>query len=179
MLRLTAETHTLTWLSSTVMTTWSDFRRKHRDNNSVPVLGLDSTIPSTAGAGPWGINHWEAFRWRWSSGQHDNFGEECGALAPWGWVDVPCTWSIPAVCLDGSYTGHQNYIYISTTMSWLEAQASCRQHHTDLSSSSDANEDSVIKGLVSGWALIGLFRDSWKVTDQTNFLYHQLDDWKT
>ncbi|XP_047657832.1 macrophage mannose receptor 1-like [Tachysurus fulvidraco] len=54
-------------------------------------------------------------------------------------------------------------------MSWLEAQTYCRQHHTDLASSRDATEDSVIKGLISGWTWFGLFRDSWKWTDQTNF----------
>ncbi|KAK3517402.1 hypothetical protein QTP70_008930 [Hemibagrus guttatus] len=54
-------------------------------------------------------------------------------------------------------------------MTWHSAQVYCRQHHTDLAMSRDATEDSVIKGLFNGWTLVGLFRDSWKWTDQTNF----------
>ncbi|XP_047659851.1 C-type lectin-like [Tachysurus fulvidraco] len=71
--------------------------------------------------------------------------------------------------LTDSYTGNQRYIFISTRMTWLEAQAYCRQHHTDLASSRVATEDSFIKGLTSDWTWFGLFRDSWKWTDQTNF----------
>ncbi|KAI5086480.1 hypothetical protein C0J45_23988, partial [Silurus meridionalis] len=45
----------------------------------------------------------------------------------------------------------------------------CRQYHTDLVIVKDATELSVILGMVSDWTWIGLFRDSWKWTDQTNF----------
>ncbi|XP_027004181.2 uncharacterized protein LOC113643934 isoform X2 [Tachysurus fulvidraco] len=86
--------------------------------------------------------------WRWSMGNLS-----VGALL---WKTV-------------SKTGNQRYIYISNSMTWLEAQTYCRQHHTDLASSRDATEDSVIKALTSDWTWFGLFRDSWKWTDQTKF----------
>ncbi|KAF5892349.1 putative C-type lectin domain family 20 member A isoform X1, partial [Clarias magur] len=65
--------------------------------------------------------------------------------------------------------GNQRYIYISTTMMWWGAQAYCRQHYTDLASGRDSAENSLIIGMTPGWTWFGLFRDSWKWTDQTNF----------
>ncbi|XP_060722922.1 putative C-type lectin domain family 20 member A isoform X2 [Tachysurus vachellii] len=127
-------------------------------------IGLYNPINS------WHRNYERVGTMRWKLGAPDNSGghQECGAIKPVGWVDVVCTRSNPSVCFDDSYTGNQRYIYISTTMTWLEAQAYCRQHHTDLASSRDATEYSVIKGLTSGSTWFGLFRDSWKWTDQTN-----------
>ncbi|XP_047657896.1 putative C-type lectin domain family 20 member A [Tachysurus fulvidraco] len=119
----------------------------------------------------WSMGNFTVGSTRWHSGEPDNNGghQECGAITPVGLSDISCTALFPSVCFDVSKTGNQRYIYISTTMSWLEAQTYCRQHHTDLASSRDATEDSVIKALISGWTWFGLFRDSWKWKDQTNF----------
>ncbi|KAK2832634.1 hypothetical protein Q7C36_016096 [Tachysurus vachellii] len=119
----------------------------------------------------WSMGNEKLVYMSWNPGEPNNAGghEECGMICPWGWADNPCTISSPFVCFDDSYTGNERYIYISTRMTWLEAQAYCRQHHTDLASSRDATEDSVIKALTSDWTWFGLFRDSWKWTDQTNF----------
>ncbi|XP_053364207.1 putative C-type lectin domain family 20 member A [Clarias gariepinus] len=56
-------------------------------------------------------------------------------------------------------------------MSWYNAQIYCRTHHTDLASS-NATENPILLELINGttgaiW--FGLFRDSWKWIDQTNF----------
>lgn len=59
MLRLTVELHTLTWLPSTTMMTWSHFKMKQRAKNLLPVLGLDCTVTLTAGTGPLEMFHWE------------------------------------------------------------------------------------------------------------------------
>ncbi|XP_053098304.1 C-type lection lectoxin-Enh3-like [Pangasianodon hypophthalmus] len=69
-------------------------------------------------------------------------------------------------------TGNNTYMYISNKMSWLGAQSYCRQYHTDLASVRDATEYSVIQKVIinSGSAAwFGLFRDTWKWSDQTNF----------
>ncbi|KAK3525078.1 hypothetical protein QTP86_014453 [Hemibagrus guttatus] len=91
---------------------------------------------------------------RWKPGDPNNREghQECGAMS-----------------LQDRNTGNQQYVYIPTSMTWYEAQAYCRLYHTDLASSRDATEDSVIKGLTSVWTWFGLFRDSWKWTDKTNF----------
>ncbi|KAK3544258.1 hypothetical protein QTP86_008713 [Hemibagrus guttatus] len=66
-------------------------------------------------------------------------------------------------------TGTDRYIYISSHKTWYEAQAYCRTYHTDLASARDTTENTAIEQLTSGYTWFGLFRDSWKWTDQTNF----------
>ncbi|XP_058246827.1 putative C-type lectin domain family 20 member A [Hemibagrus wyckioides] len=107
---------------------------------------------------------------RWEPGEPNNFlgRQECGAMSFLGWKDLNCTQTLPSICFDDRNTGNQRYISIPTLMTWPVAQAYCRLHHTDLASSRDATEDSVIAGLASGFTWIGLFRDSWKWTDKTN-----------
>lgn len=69
----------------------------------------------------------------------------------------------------GNKTGNSSYIYISSALSWLEAQSYCRIHHTDLASARSVTENSIIMGLVSGYTWFGLFRDTWKWVDETSF----------
>lgn len=71
--------------------------------------------------------------------------------------------------LTGNKTGNQSYIYISYARSWPDAQRYCRQYHTDLASIRNSTENSIILGLISGAIWFGLFRDTWKWTDQTTF----------
>lgn len=69
-------------------------------------------------------------------------------------------------------SGNYSYIYISEPKSWYEAQRYCRQYHTDLASTRDSTEYSLVYNMVTssgGYTWIGMFRDSWKWIDQTNF----------
>ncbi|XP_034166734.1 C-type mannose receptor 2-like isoform X2 [Pangasianodon hypophthalmus] len=106
----------------------------------------------------------------WPKGQPNNKNghQECAAISPWGWDDRPCTFTLPFVCFDDSKADSQRYIYISNLVTWPEAQSYCRHHHTDLASARDAKENLLIQALVPEWTWFGLFRDSWKWTDQTN-----------
>lgn len=72
--------------------------------------------------------------------------------------------------LTDTKTGNKVYIYISNKMTWYDAQAYCRTHHVDLASSRNATENSNIQSVIAvyTWTWFGLFRDSWKWTDQTN-----------
>ncbi|XP_058249837.1 putative C-type lectin domain family 20 member A isoform X1 [Hemibagrus wyckioides] len=119
----------------------------------------------------WSMGNEPAGTIQWSPGEPDNWHghEECGALTPTTLGDGNCNELQSVVCFDDSYTGNQRYIYIPTLMSWYEAQAYCRLHHTDMASIRDATEDSIVRGLISDITWIGLFRDSWKWIDQTNF----------
>ncbi|XP_058240393.1 macrophage mannose receptor 1-like [Hemibagrus wyckioides] len=122
--------------------------------------------------------------WRWSMGNEplgsfrswcytnpDNYAsnEYCAAVDVPGWFDSCCATTFPFICFDGRYTGTSSYIYISTAMIWSEAQSYCRQHHTDLASVRNSAESSVIMAMIPGPTWIGLFRDSWKWSDQANF----------
>lgn len=66
--------------------------------------------------------------------------------------------------------GTEKYVYYSTLVSWSNAQRYCRQHHTDLTSSRDATENSLIMGKipqVNVFNWFGLFRNSWMWSDGT------------
>ncbi|KAK3506556.1 hypothetical protein QTP70_009082 [Hemibagrus guttatus] len=45
-----------------IVMSWFNFKMKHRDNNSVLVLGLDCMMMLTAGAGPWEMSHLETLK---------------------------------------------------------------------------------------------------------------------
>uniref|UniRef100_A0A672J4V0 C-type lectin domain-containing protein n=1 Tax=Salarias fasciatus TaxID=181472 RepID=A0A672J4V0_SALFA len=66
------------------------------------------------------------------------------------------------------------YLYVSESLSWHEAQAYCRKHHTDLASIQSEEEYEVVKNKVpSGHVLaIGLHRelsDNWSDGVQRKF----------
>ncbi|KAF4085429.1 hypothetical protein AMELA_G00118780, partial [Ameiurus melas] len=108
---------------------------------------------------------------KWNQGEPNNAGghEECVITSFLGWADISCTWLYPLLCFDDRQTGIGRYIYISSTMTFLEAQSYCRQHYTDLTSVRNTTEHLAIQGLVTEWTWIGLFRDAWKWVDKTNF----------
>ncbi|XP_053336305.1 putative C-type lectin domain family 20 member A isoform X2 [Clarias gariepinus] len=126
--------------------------------------------------------------WRWSlgdiplqSGTYTNWytgepgnnapGEACIAMGGNDqWWDVPCTQLRAFVCYDVKFSGASRFISITNpVLTWIDARAYCRQHHTDLAISFSSSDNSII-GQVSGiydpW--IGLYRDTWKWSDGTN-----------
>ncbi|XP_046698571.1 macrophage mannose receptor 1-like [Silurus meridionalis] len=123
--------------------------------------------------------------WRWSMGNvplgslkdwyspnPDNLlaKESCGAIDPNGWYDYSCTTLLTFICFDDSYNGTSSYVFISTNVTWSDALTYCRQNHTDLASVRSSAENSILKSLaVNGGSWFGLFRDTWKWSDQTNF----------
>uniref|UniRef100_A0A3Q3EV49 C-type lectin domain-containing protein n=1 Tax=Labrus bergylta TaxID=56723 RepID=A0A3Q3EV49_9LABR len=64
------------------------------------------------------------------------------------------------------------FVLINTNMSWTEAQRYCREHHTDLASVRNLDENQKIKNLSSGHEVwIGLSRETWKWMDGSNSLF--------
>ncbi|XP_047673706.1 putative C-type lectin domain family 20 member A [Tachysurus fulvidraco] len=111
---------------------------------------------------------------KWAAIEPNNkYGnQECVAIVTTGWSDRTCTETFPFLCFDDRETGNSRYIYYSQLKSWYDAQSYCRQYHTDLASTRDATEYSVVYNLVTSlttYTWIGLTRHSWKWTDQTNF----------
>ncbi|KAF4085428.1 hypothetical protein AMELA_G00118770 [Ameiurus melas] len=108
---------------------------------------------------------------KWNQGEPNNAGghEQCVVTCSSAWCDTSCTRKFPLLCFDDTQTGKGSYIYISSTMTFLEAQSYCRQHYTDLTSVRNTTEHLVIQGLVTKNNWIGLFRDAWKWVDKTNF----------
>ncbi|KAK7171290.1 hypothetical protein R3I94_001282 [Phoxinus phoxinus] len=110
----------------------------------------------------------------WEPGQPDNYGwgEECVAVYYTGvWRDYFCDQTRYFVCSDERTNATEKLVLIQTQMTWLNAQEYCREHYTDLATvrSPDDNKQivSLIKAMCEPW--IGLYRDSWKWSDQANF----------
>ncbi|XP_005451875.1 putative C-type lectin domain family 20 member A [Oreochromis niloticus] len=85
-------------------------------------------------------------------------------------LDVGCSHDHTFVCYNDS---NQSLHLIDTEKKWREAQSYCREHHTDLASGRAQLKEAVSKfkssGKLPSW--IGLFRDTWRWSDGSNYSY--------
>uniref|UniRef100_A0A674D5D6 C-type lectin domain-containing protein n=1 Tax=Salmo trutta TaxID=8032 RepID=A0A674D5D6_SALTR len=66
-----------------------------------------------------------------------------------------------------SPAGH--FLMVQQPMTWREAQRYCRKHHTDLASVRNQAENKEICNVAGSSAVwIGLFKDTWEWSDQSN-----------
>uniref|UniRef100_I3KUZ5 C-type lectin domain-containing protein n=1 Tax=Oreochromis niloticus TaxID=8128 RepID=I3KUZ5_ORENI len=74
---------------------------------------------------------------------------------------------------------NKTFHLIETSVTWTQAQSYCRQHHTDLASGLDQIYSEEFKKLQKSkdstalW--IGLFRDTWRWSDGSNFSFRYWD----
>ncbi|XP_026122104.1 putative C-type lectin domain family 20 member A [Carassius auratus] len=151
-----------------------DWTRMREDTDSFPGftwIGLHNDINSWR----WSYNEESLVFKNWASGQPDNYygKEQCaGKSYNGGWQDKGCTDLNYFICYDGSANATEKMVLSKTSKTWIDAQEYCRHHYTDLAtirSPEDNDKINTLQSSLQAFVWIGLYRDSWKWSDQTNF----------
>ncbi|XP_051986761.1 macrophage mannose receptor 1-like [Xyrauchen texanus] len=137
-----------------------------------------------------GLQKTVSYKWKWSLGDpafytennsqyrnwfpgQPNHDGDCSNMNPGQWNDSPCNDNFRFICYNDS---SKRFIPVLQTMTWRDAQIYCRENHTDLVSVRNQTENQQIEKIrndahITSGAWIGLFRDSWEWSDQSNSSY--------
>uniref|UniRef100_A0A3Q4GGN4 C-type lectin domain-containing protein n=1 Tax=Neolamprologus brichardi TaxID=32507 RepID=A0A3Q4GGN4_NEOBR len=185
--------------------TWTEAqsycKQTHTDlasiENTEEMKQLNSTVSPAAHSSELWIGLYSQISWRWSDGltgsgadyrNWDTSKHEpdfysglqfCVSSLKGKWWDYQCKQKLQFICYRGSRMNPE-FDLVDKEMSWSDAQSYCRQHHTDLASGLDQIYSEEFKTLqnstgskVKLW--IGLFRDSWRWSDGSNFSFRYWD----
>ncbi|XP_056618357.1 macrophage mannose receptor 1 [Triplophysa dalaica] len=103
----------------------------------------------------------------WKPTISDGNHEGCAVMENNGkWINDSCDSQRQFVCFNATAT--EKYILIEENKSWREAQEYCRTFHTDLACPKVSSENQDIKNTAKKEVWIGLFKDSWSWSNQSN-----------
>ncbi|XP_025761453.1 C-type mannose receptor 2 [Oreochromis niloticus] len=94
-------------------------------------------------------------------------------------ADASCDYPMWFVCYDEMKKDNKTLYLITTPMNWTQAQSYCRYHHIDLASGLDQVDGGELMMMKkkrdpsSAW--VGLFRDSWRWSDGSDFSFRYWD----
>ncbi|CAL8384040.1 unnamed protein product [Arctogadus glacialis] len=111
----------------------------------------------------------EPWSWPWRTHQPNNWEgrEGCVAINITTWLDANCNEELFFFCFDNdtkdATLSDSGFVYINEKKSWWDAQSYCREHHTDLPSIRNMEENRLFsqinKVILKKW--IGLHRSLW------------------
>ncbi|XDV28070.1 hypothetical protein PO909_031466 [Leuciscus waleckii] len=155
-------------------------RTKYTDLATVDTMDdvnrLVNIVDSGYSGSVWiGLKRGTQKHWAWSNGENTltQFSawdkkepishNECGSFSSGVWYSYPCSSNLHYVCYSES-----EYIRVQIDKNWSDAQSYCRQHHTDLITIHNSEEQNTIKSIIpsGSWVWIGLFQDSWEWSDK-------------
>ncbi|XP_038124439.1 macrophage mannose receptor 1-like isoform X2 [Cyprinodon tularosa] len=157
-------------------------RQKHTDLatilNSEQQNQLIDTLTSAGHSSDVWIGLFSEIHWKWSDGYtgsgadyrdwHINqpswydLNELCVGSYSYGeWFDATCTGNRQFLCYKGSHLDPE-FVYVTTTMSWSDAQSYCRNNFVDLATIKNDTENQRVQSLISSgqYPWIGLYRDA-------------------
>ncbi|NP_001121833.1 uncharacterized protein LOC100001804 precursor [Danio rerio] len=176
--------------------TWTDAQRYCREkytdlatvDNMNDMIQLNKSV-KVNDKGVWiGLQGTRAYNWHWSSGDPVLFlnwasgqpysGNNCTVIKNGKWFVGACNATWTFIC----YNMSRGLVFVNQRMKWRDAQSYCRQNHTDLVSVRNQNESQQLEKFINDsqtfgseiW--IGLFRDIWQWSDQSNSSFRY---WKT
>ncbi|XP_067303684.1 C-type mannose receptor 2-like [Pseudorasbora parva] len=168
--------------------TWTEAQRYCREkytdlatvDNMNDMNELNKCVTGGGGLYVWiGLQRTSVNKWQWSSGDpalYLNWGsgqpdgkDECAFMRNGQWYDGKCSDSWTFICS----SSNNRLVFVNQMKNWRVAQSYCRQNHIDLVSVRNQNENQQIQKFIndshiSNEVWIGLFRDSWQWSDQSN-----------
>ncbi|XP_047194382.1 macrophage mannose receptor 1-like [Hippoglossus stenolepis] len=135
-------------------------------------VGLRETGPESWvwSVGETGMSHESPTYSNWAG--HKDSDHYCGGMRADGkWLSGLCGTALPFVCQGVEGSGEVSVVL--QNMTWQKAQRYCRQHNMDLASARNQSENQALQQVLNkngsqALVWIGLFRDKWKWTDQSN-----------
>ncbi|CAI5671853.1 unnamed protein product [Oreochromis niloticus] len=93
-------------------------------------------------------------------------------------ANVSCDTNMWFICYDEKKKDKKTLYLITTSKNWTQAQSYCRSYYTDLASGLDQVDGEEMKALFVGRVMsvwVGLFRDSWRWSDGSDFSFRYWD----